>query len=230
MSIDLPAASAVVRQPFAVAGWALDLAAADNGIDAVHVYAYPATGAPPIFVGASAIDGSRPDVAALFGANHTTSGYGVIVRGLAAGDYMIVVFGHSSFGAGFPMVETVSVRVEPSAMVVIDTPRPNTQVSSGFHVAGWAADFGAASGGGIDIVHVYAYPLDAPGAPVFLGQASVNVPRPDVAAYVGAAYDRTGYSLLAAPLPPGQYQVVVFGRTLSTGTFSVAATANVAIR
>jgi len=230
MAIDLPLPSTVVRQPFAVAGWALDLAASDNGIDAVHVYAYPATGAPPIFIGASGISVSRPDVGGVFGANHTTSGYGIIVRGLAAGDYTIVVFAHSSFGAGFPVAQAVSVRIEQTAAVVIDTPGQSAQVPSSFQVAGWAADFGAASGGGIDIVHVYAYPLDAPGAPVFLGQGSVNVARPDVAAVFGSAYGRSGYSLLARPLPPGQYQVVVFGRSMASGTFDVTAWRIVTVR
>jgi hypothetical protein len=230
MAVDAPREGAVLRQPFSVAGWALDLAASDNGIDLVHVYAYPAAGGEPIFVGWSRVNIARPDVAGFYGASHHTSGFGVVVRGLAPGHYMLAVFGHSSIGAGFPVAQAVNVRIEASAMVVIDAPGATAQVSSRFQVAGWAADFAAASGGGIDLVHVYAYPLDVAGVPVFLGQASVNVSRPDVAAYFGEAYGRTGYSLLAAPLAPGRYQVVVFGRSLVTGTFSAASAVTISAR
>jgi phosphatidylserine/phosphatidylglycerophosphate/cardiolipin synthase-like enzyme len=230
MSIDLPGDGSAVRQPFVIAGWALDLAGSDNGIDMVHVYAYPATGAPPIFLGVASVSGARPDVGAYFGARFTSSGYGLVVRGLAPGSYMIAVFAHSSYGAGFPLTKVVNVRVEPSAMVVIDTPRSGATVSGAFLVGGWAADFGAATGGGIDIVHVYAYPLNTAGAPIFLGQADVKVSRPDVAAYGGAQFGSAGYDLLAPPLPAGRYLVVAYGRSLVTGTFSVATTAEVLVR
>jgi hypothetical protein len=231
MVIDLPAQGSAVRQPFAIAGWALDQAATDNGTDSVHAYAYPATGAPPIFLGAAAVNGFRPDVGALFGAQHNRSGYGLLVRGLAPGSYTIVIFAHSSYGAGFPLAKTVNVRVEATAMVALDAPAAGATVSGGFLVGGWAADLGATSGGGIDVVHVYAYPLNTGGAPVFLGAAAVNVPRPDVAAYLGAPrFGNTGFNMIAPALAAGRYRVVVFGRSLVSGTFSAAATADVVVR
>jgi hypothetical protein len=230
MAIDLPAEGAAVRQPFAVAGWALDRAASDNGIDMVHAYAYPATGAPPIFLGVANVNGARPDVGAFFGGQHNASGYGLVVRGLAPGSYMIAIFGRSSYGAGFPLTKVVNVRVEPSAMIVLDAPATGATVSGGFQVGGWAADFGAPSGGGIDVVHVYAYPLDTGGAPVFVGAAAVNVSRPDVAAYGGAQFGNAGFNLIAPSLAAGRYMVVAFGRTVVTGTFSAVASANVVVR
>jgi hypothetical protein len=231
MAIDLPAEGAVVRQPFAIAGWALDQAWTDNGMDAVHAYAYPASGAPPIFIGAAPVDGFRPDVGGYVGAQHNVSGFGLTVRGLAPGSYMIAIFAHSSYGAGFPLTKVVNVRVEATAMVALDAPVTGTMVSGGFLVGGWAADSGAASGAGIDVVHVYAYPLDSGGAPVFLGAAEVNVPRPDVGAYLGAAqFGNTGFNLVAAPLAPGRYRVVVFGRSLVSGTFAATAWADVTMR
>jgi hypothetical protein len=230
MAIDVPAEGAAVRQPFAIAGWAFDLSSSTNGVDVVHVYAYPATGAPPIFLGVAGVNGARPDVGAFFGARFGKSGYGLVARGLAPGSYMLAVFAHSSDGAGFPLTKVVNVRVEPSAMVVIDAPANNTTVGRTFAVGGWAADFGAATGGGIDVVHVYAYPLDTAAAPIFLGQAAVKSSRPDVAAYGGPQFGLSGFDLVSAPLAPGRYRVVAFGRSLVSGTFSAVATADVTVR
>ena len=69
MSIDSPGNNAVLRQPFAISGWALDaVATASPGIDAIHVWVYPlSTGGDPIFAGVATIGGARPDVAAAFG-------------------------------------------------------------------------------------------------------------------------------------------------------------------
>jgi hypothetical protein len=230
MSIDLPGQGAVVRQPFAVGGWALDLAGSDNGIDVVHVYAYPATGAPPIFLGVAGVSGARPDVGGFFGPRFVASGYGLIVRGLQPGSYMIAVFAHSSYGAGFPLTKVVNVRVEASTLLALDAPGPNAILSQRFLVGGWAADFSAASGSGIDVVHVYAYPMDRAGAPIFLGQAPCNVRRLDVGAAFGAAYATSGFNLFAPALPPGRYQIVAYGRSLVTGTFAAAAAADILLR
>ena len=230
MVIDFPTAGMSLRQPFSVAGWALDLAASDNGIDLVHVYAYPATGAEPIFLGASPVNVARPDVGGIFGASHGSSGYGLVVRGLAPGAYMLAVFGHSSYSNNFPIAQGVNIRVEPSTMLALDAPGQNAVLNQRFLVGGWAADFSAASGSGIDIVHVYAYPLDVAGQPVFLGQAAVRDSRPDVGAYFGAAYARTGFNLTAPVIPAGRYQIVVFGRSLVTGGFDAVGVANVRVQ
>ena len=77
-----------------------------------------------------------------------------------------------------------------------------------------AADFSAATGSGIDVVHAYAYPLDAAASPIFLGSTIVGIARPDVAGYFGDQYGRTGFGLAAAPLAPGRYAMVVFGPSL----------------
>src|SRR5207244_12214036 len=133
-------------EPFVLTGWAIDLAAtASNGIDLVHVYASPASGAPPIFLGAAPVDGARGDVGALFGAAHTASGYGLFVRGLAPGGYTIVVFAHSATTGGFPLAQTRRVTIEPSVMLVIDAPQPGATLTQGFLVGGWTADFASAS-------------------------------------------------------------------------------------
>jgi PLD-like domain len=231
MSIDAPRMDAAVQQPFAVTGWVLDTGAtADNGIDVVHVWAYPASGAPPIFVGWTSVNSARPDVGGYFGALHNSSGYGLLVRGLQPGAYTIVVFGHSTLVPGFPIAQPVRVNIGISSMLSLDTPAQGASVGQGFMVGGWAADFGSPTGGGIDLVHVYAYPLDTGGAPIFLGQAMVNVPRPDVGAYFGPQFTNSGFNLFAPALPPGHYRIVAFGRSLVVGTFSVAKSADVTLR
>ena len=101
MAIDAPANGQTLRQPFAVAGWALDLGAPDNGVDLVHVYAYPSSGGLPIFLGAASTNIARGDVAAYYGGAHVTSGYGLIVSGLMPGSYMLAVFAHSSYAGSF---------------------------------------------------------------------------------------------------------------------------------
>jgi hypothetical protein len=91
ITIDTPAPSASVGQPFLVGGWAIDLASPTTvGISAVHVWAYPASGAP-ILLGAVPVTGPRPDVAAYYGAQYYYSGWGVNASGLGPGTYSIVV-------------------------------------------------------------------------------------------------------------------------------------------
>lgn len=230
MAIDAPVQGQTVRQPFAVAGWALDLGASDNGVDLVHVYAYPSSGAPPIFVGAASTNIARGDVAAYYGAAHVASGYGLIVHGLSPGNYMLAVFAHSSYSGSFALAHTVNVRIESSAMLVLDAPVANAIVGQRFVIGGWTADFGAATGGGIDLVHVYVYPLDTGAAPIFLGQVSVNVPRPDVGKFFGSQFSTTGFNLVAPTLAPGRYRVVAYGRSLVSGTFAAVSYADVTLR
>ena len=87
--IDVPGASEV-GQAFVLAGWAADLdSTADRGVDSVHVWAYPvaadAVPGNPIWIGAAAFGGMRPDVAAIYGERFRETGYGIMVRGLAPG-------------------------------------------------------------------------------------------------------------------------------------------------
>jgi hypothetical protein len=91
VTIDTPAASATVGQPFLLAGWAIDLASPTTvGISAVHVWAYPASGAP-ILLGVVPVTGPRADVAAYYGAQYLYSGWGLNVSGLQPGTYSIAV-------------------------------------------------------------------------------------------------------------------------------------------
>jgi hypothetical protein len=115
--IDLPAkaGSDVDTGGFIVAGWAADLdSAVDGGVDTVHVWAYPVSGArhgDPRFIGAAAFGGSRPDVAAVYGDRFGRSGYGIVVQGLEPGTYDIAVFAYSTVSGGFVPAKTVRVTV-----------------------------------------------------------------------------------------------------------------------
>ena len=110
--IDTPATGQDVGELFAMGGWAADLDADDGvGIDTVHVWAYPAAGGTPQFVGVASLGGARPDVAAVHGDQFQDSGYGVMVRGLAPGSYDLAVFAWSRLRGGFAPAATVRVSV-----------------------------------------------------------------------------------------------------------------------
>jgi hypothetical protein len=93
-----------------VAGWAADLDSQfDRGVDTVHVWAYPAEGGDPIFVGAAAFGGKRPDVAAVYGDRFRESGYGIRLDALPAGTYDIAVFAYSTVLGHFVPARTARV-------------------------------------------------------------------------------------------------------------------------
>ncbi len=112
ITIDAPAADATVGASFSVAGWAIDPDdRVGTGIDALHVWAYPAGGGDPVFIGATAYGGARPDVAAIYGERFMASGYGISVESLPAGVYDLAVFAWSTVKDGFVPAKVVRVTV-----------------------------------------------------------------------------------------------------------------------
>jgi hypothetical protein len=123
--IDIPSAAATVHQPFTIAGWAIDPGGPANGsgIDALHVWAYPVAigrldhAAPhsdsgrPIWLGAAAYRGLRPDVGDLFGPRFAQSGFSIGIDSLSPGTYDIVVYAHSIATDQFAIARTVRVTV-----------------------------------------------------------------------------------------------------------------------
>ena len=110
--IDTPTRQQDVGQPFVLAGWAVDLDdGIGTGIDALHVWAYPLAGGDPIFAGAAAYGGARPDVAALHGDRFKASGYSLTVGGLIPGNYDLAVFAWSTAAGGFVPAKVVRVTV-----------------------------------------------------------------------------------------------------------------------
>jgi hypothetical protein len=111
--IDFPAAAErATGLPLVVAGWAIDADAdAGTGVDAVHVWAYPAGGGEPVFLGAADYGGRRPDVAAIYGPRFRDSGYGLVVNTLPPGSYDLAVFAWSTVAGDFVPARVVRVTV-----------------------------------------------------------------------------------------------------------------------
>jgi hypothetical protein len=111
MSIDQPAPGGTAGTSFVVSGWAFDPnTPSGSGVDAVHVWAYPVSGAPAVFAGAATVGVARPDVAWVLGPAGATSGFALAGK-LPAGVYDLVVFAHSSVSGTFNNWQVVRVTI-----------------------------------------------------------------------------------------------------------------------
>jgi hypothetical protein len=111
-AIDAPQPG-IVSAPFMISGWAIDQAAAEGtGIDTVHVWAYPATGAAPFFLGVAAYGDLRPDISGTYGDQFGDASYSLPVGSLAPGTYDIVVYPHSAVTGDFHGAKAVRVVVQ----------------------------------------------------------------------------------------------------------------------
>ena len=161
--------------------------------------------------------GRAAHVAALFGAQFANAGFHLEVSTLAPGAYTLVVYGRSTVTGAFSVEQHVRVTVpERQALSWIDAPAANATVGSSFFVSGWAVEFNAAAGTGVDMIHIWA--TSSSGVATFLGAATYGANRPDVGAWLGPRYSASGY-WLAASLPPGSYTLSVYPRSTETGTF-----------
>jgi hypothetical protein len=129
--------------------------------------------------------------------------------------------------------ETVRVTLYPSGFlsrpqIVIDTPTAGAEENGRFTVAGWAVDPKATWGTGIDAIHVWAYPLH--GLPIFLGATTLTGERPDVKSIYGERARHSGYGLTVDALPPGTYDLAVFGWSTETRDFLPASTRRIIVR
>jgi glucose/arabinose dehydrogenase len=232
LHIDLPAQGASVRQPFVITGWALDTnATVGTGIGSLHVWSFPnpGSGMPPRFIGVTNL-GNRPDVGAIFGAQFTPSGFGIVVSGLPPGVHRLQVYAWVNAIGNFGIVRPVDVTIVPTNQIALDFPAVNATVTQPFHLAGWSCDPSAPSGTGVDTIHMYAFP-SAGGPPRFLGVPTLGGTRPDVAAYLGdAGCGRSGFNTLVSGLPPGSYDLVVFSHSTVTNTFDAVQVRRITVR
>ena len=120
-----------------------------HGIATLHVWAFPATGAAPQFLGVANYGSNRPDVAAIYGPQFGPTGYHLDVKGLAPGSWLIAVYGWVYASQGFSVVATVPVVIQPAGLVAIDIPGNFSTVDSPFVISGWAIDPAAPSGTGV---------------------------------------------------------------------------------
>lgn len=110
LQIDAPVAGSA-HAPLVVAGWALDpLATAGTGVDTLHVWAYRRDiEAEPQFLGAAAIGGQRPDVAAAYGAQFEAAGFSLTTPFLWPGTYDLLVYPWSHRTGRFEAAKSVRV-------------------------------------------------------------------------------------------------------------------------
>jgi hypothetical protein len=224
MSVDtLQPGNIVNGQNFFVAGWAIDRGAPQGtGIDQVHVWVFPLSGATPSFLGAATYGIPRADVAAAYGdARFTNSGYGLLASITTPGVYDVMVFARSTVTQAFTAVQTVRVMVSASIpLLYIDTPTQNATVSgSSITIAGWAADFASQDSAGVDAVHVWAYPV-AGGPPQFFAGAWTGGFRPDVGVALGAArFAASGFTAVGT-LPAGDWDLAVYAHSSFANAFN----------
>ena len=228
MAFDTPTRNAIVTQPFTLSGWALHMSvrpSAGTGVDTVHVWAYPASGAP-VPIGVAQYGAARNDVAAAYGAQFRNTGWNIVARGLPPGVYTLAVFARNTFNGQFSqyaLAENVTVRADPRLR--IETPVSEADLSQPFTMVGWAIDRAAATGTGIDAVHVWGYRNPGSGeAPVFLGSANYGLQRTDIATQFGAQFRNSGFSLPVSTLPAGRYLLAVYGHSTVSQSFSALET------
>jgi hypothetical protein len=113
IAIDMPIENATASGTVWLSGWAIDRRSTSGiGIDGIHVYAYPASGAAPFLVAATVPSGARPDVASAYGSRFLNSGYIMPINGLAPGTYDLAVLAHSSVTNSFDNVVFRRVTVQ----------------------------------------------------------------------------------------------------------------------
>ena len=94
--VDTPRTNTNVSQNIVISGWAVDRASTSGpGMDAVHVYRRPAAGGAQTLVGGATYGLSRPDVAAVHGANFQNCGWRLNAS-LPTGTYDLLVHGRST--------------------------------------------------------------------------------------------------------------------------------------
>jgi hypothetical protein len=145
--------------------------------------------------------------------------YNVLGLMSAASSEVSTVISGTTGGSPQPVPQPPPSASRPE--VSIDRPGNAAVLPSDLLVAGWAIDSAATTGTGIDMLHVYAYPNPGSGAqPLFLGLASYGIPRPDVAAVMGAQFENSGYTLPIVGLPPANYRIAVYAHSTVANAFN----------
>jgi hypothetical protein len=165
-----------------------------------------------VFAGAATYGLSRPDIGQTYGSQFTNSGYTLTVRGLTPALYDLVVYARSTVTGTFNQSRVRRVTLQANPRMNVDAPAWGATVSQPFHLGGWAIDLAAASGTGVNTIHVWAYPNPGSGqAPLWVGVPTYGGPRPDVAGAFGSAqFTNSGFGMSVTGLPAGTYQLVVY--------------------
>jgi glucose/arabinose dehydrogenase len=231
VTIDTPRNGASIAEPFHLAGWAAEVTApSGTAVDVVHVWAYPnpGSGQPPVFVGVAPYGSSRPDVASAFGESFRFSGYDLLVGSLTPGRWQLAVFARSTATGTFTTVAVVNVTIHGTPAMSLDLPGTGA-VDRPFVVSGWAIDASAPTGTGVDVIHVWAFPVDGR-PPVFLGAAPYGLRRDDVGGIFGPRFTSSGFSLSVGGLAPGAYTIVAYAHSSFEGLFTQSRAVGVTVR
>jgi hypothetical protein len=232
LNVDTPLDGATVGAHVVVAGWAADLDALQTkgvGVDAVHIWAIDANGTGT-FLGATAPGSARPDVANAFGPQFRDSGFAVTVTAPPPGAYTLVVYAHSAVsGQWSGQTRAITVRPPGLPAMNVDTPAEGATATQPFILAGWAVDLDAASGPGVDVLHVWAIDPTT-GNGTFVGATTTGGQRDDVGAAFGSQFATAGFNLSVFGLAPGTYQLIVYAHSTVTDTFSQARVVAVTIQ
>ena len=174
LNIDEP--GPIAQPALHVRGWAIEVSAPPSTVSpapatvaSVHAWAWPTSGAAPIFVGATSASRPRPDIAAVYGSAYGAAEFLLPVSGLPAGTYTIVVYafrarlgtltqGRGSSSPCCPARGSRSTRWGPASRGISSSAAGPRTCPPPY-------------GPGVDAVHVWAYP--ASGAPpVWVGAAA----------------------------------------------------------
>ena len=137
----------------------------------------------------------------------------------------------SQDGGGTPPPPPAPPPPAGQPLMALGTPSNGSSVTMPLTVSGWAVDRGAASGSGVDAVHVYAYPDPGSGkAARFLGVATNGAARPDVATLFGGQFTNSGFVLPVDGLEAGTYQIVAFAHSVVANAFNQAKSVTVTVR
>ena len=136
--------------------------------------------------------------------------------------------GTSTIAASGAGIAVSKANGPPNPTLVFDAPANGSATDPSFTVSGWAIDRGAGSGTGIDAVQVYIYP-NGSSTSAFAAAATYATARPDIGAAFGTEFTNSGFSAAVSGLVAGTYQIMAFGHSTVTNSFSVAATVTVTV-
>ena len=233
MALEAPSAGWHLPQPFVVSGWAIDLGSgAGTGVDRVDVRAYASGSGTPAMEWLNVTYGIPTSaIGQTYGAQFTNSGYQQEIRGLAPGVYRLEVQARSTVTGTFNQVRDVTLTVYAHPLMWVEQPSTGTSVNQSFTISGWAVDQAAATGTGVNTLHVWAYPNPGSGqAPIWVGTPTYGIPRPDIGAIFGhqGQFTNSGFSMTAT-LPPGVYQLYIAAYSLVASGFNQAQNVTVTV-
>ncbi len=107
---------------------------------------------------------------------------------------------------------------KPKALINVDLPSPNQQLSGDFELAGWAVEQSAMDSTGITAIHIYDGPAN--GEQNMLGVAQYGIARPDVASNFGKVnFTNCGFTLNvnSSKLTDGKHTLYVYAYNPNLG-------------